>query len=447
MIQTTTEDVRSPNRTQDLDFNGRNCWYPITFLQDLTPDRPYSFSLYDEPFVLFRNQEGKLGCLPDRCPHRAAKLSDGQIINGNLECLYHGWQFGTNGECLHIPQLPVDAKIPANACLQSFKVVERQRIVWMWLGELEAADEERIPTIAELDQPESICVDYVADLPYDQSYFIENALDPAHVSISHHGTEINARRENAQPLEMEITESSALLIRGRYRRTKTPNANWSNMEFVVPCLVLYAFANQGTSFYSGNAVYAIPTGKGRCRVLIRKYWKFLTWSEKIKPLWLKHLHQNKILDEDLVFIVGLQAQIERLGQNLKEVYLPLKTCDTFVLEYRKWLDKFGVSLPFYRGYSTSKQTENHGECNLKPMILERLNGHTLICSSCHQAYQATDRLKLGLVGVAIALAALAILTDNSWISPVAVSASLSALALAFATQKVKTKFERSYTRH
>lgn len=116
------------------EFNWRHCWYPITFLQDFPKELPYSFSLYDEPFVLFRNQDGKLGCLPDICPHRAAKLSDGQIIDGKIECLYHGWQFGTDGQCLHIPQLPKEATIPKNACVQSFAIVERQGIVWMWAG-------------------------------------------------------------------------------------------------------------------------------------------------------------------------------------------------------------------------------------------------------------------------------------------------------------------------
>ncbi|MEH2385251.1 MAG: Rieske 2Fe-2S domain-containing protein [Nostoc sp.] len=427
------------------EFNWKNCWYPITFLEDLAKDRPHSFSLYNEPFVLFINQDGKLGCLTDRCPHRAAKLSDGQIIDGRIECLYHGWQFATDGKCLHIPQLPTDAKIPSNACLPSFKVVERQGIVWVWFGELKAADEELIPTITELDKPECICLDYVADIPYDQSYFIENAVDPAHVSISHDRTEINAKRENAQPLEMEIIESSAKGIRGRYRRTRTANANWSNMDFVAPNLVIYAFGSQANSFYSGNAVYAIPLGRGKCRVLIRKYWRSLTWSEKLKPRWLKHLHQNKILDEDSVFLIGLQTEVERLAENLKEVYLPLKTSDTFVLEYRKWLDKFGASLPFYRGYSTSKQAENHGEYNQKPMMLDRLTGHTLICSSCNRAYQVINNLKQGLIGVAIAMALLAIVTDGS--SQIAtVFASLLAVALAVMTEKLKTKFEHIYTR-
>ncbi len=99
-------------------FNPKLCWYPVCFVEDLPKNRPYSFSLYDEPLVLFQDKEGNLICLTDRCPHRAAKLSDGQITDGKIECLYHGWQFGADGECLHIPQLEANAKIPTAACVK-----------------------------------------------------------------------------------------------------------------------------------------------------------------------------------------------------------------------------------------------------------------------------------------------------------------------------------------
>lgn len=310
-IQTQdTEKITAtlPIPEADQTFNWKNCWYPIAFLQDLPKDRPYSFSLYDEPLVLFTNQEGKQTCLIDRCPHRAAKLSDGQIIDGKIECLYHGWQFGADGQCLHIPQLPVDAKIPATACVQSFKVVERQGILWMWRGEPEVADDERIPTVADLDKPEFVSLDYLSDRPYDQTYFIENIIDPAHLPISHHGSMSN--RENAQPLDMEVLKTSVEGIQGRVREKRNANGNWVNCDFVV----------------------------------------------------------------------------------------------------------------------------------------DRFKRHTQICSSCNQAYQVTKRLKQGSVGVAIALAALAIITDHSWLQFVAMSLSLSAVTLAVVAQVVKTKFEDSYKR-
>ncbi len=426
-------------------FNWKHCWYPVAFLQDLPKNRPYSFSLYDEPFVLFRNQDGKLVCLIDRCPHRAAKLSDGQLIDGKIECLYHGWQFGSKGECLHIPQLSADAKIPANACVQSFTVLERQSIVWVWPGEPEAANEQYIPTLAALDKPGFVNTDFMLDLPYDQTYFVENVIDPAHVSISHHGTRGGGNRKNAKPLDMEVLESSNSLIRGRWRQTEKANDVWKYIDLVAPNLVLNTadFEDRGWTF--GLALYSIPLGKGRCRLLARGYRNFLLWTAKLRPRWLDHLNTNKILEQDLPLIVGQQAQIERLGQSLKELYLPLKTSDVFVIEYRKWLDKFGSSLPFYEGYSTSQAADSNGDCNA--ILKDRLSRHTLICSSCNRAYQVTNRLKQTFVVVAIALFALAIVTDGSGRQIAAVSASLLAVALAVVVEKVRTKFEHSYTRH
>jgi uncharacterized protein YbaR (Trm112 family) len=139
----------------------------------------------------------------------------------------------------------------------------------------------------------------------------------------------------------------------------------------------------------GLALYSIPLGKGRCRIFIRRYRNFLTWKVKLNLAGSIHLNQSKVLEEDLPQIVGTTSRIERLGQSLKKVYLPLKTSDLLAIEYRKWLDKFGQSLPFYEGYSTSKRADCNGECNQSLVQLDRLERHTLICSSCNRAYQVT----------------------------------------------------------
>lgn len=428
---------------QQQEFNYRDCWYPICFVQDLPADRPYSFSLYDELFVAFKNKDGFV-CLIDRCPHRAAKLSDGQIIDGKIECLYHGWQFGSNGECLHIPQLPADTKIPLNACVKSFPVVERQGIIWMWAGVAEAAECDRIPTIAELDKPGCVSSDYMRDLPYDQSYFIENVIDPAHVHISHDG--ILGKREYARPLEIEAIAISAEGIYSRVRGMGQSSTRSSNLDFIAPNLVLYTFKIEQRGWFGGTALYSIPLGKDRCRILLRNYGNFLTWKVKLTPRWLDHIMvRNKILEGDLQLVVGQKKQIQRLGKNLKELFLPLKTSDTLVLEYRKWLDKFGSSLPYYQGYSTSKNMDSSGE-NSSQSPLDRFSQHTLLCSSCNRTYHIANLLKFSLVGIAIALAALAIVTESGT-KIVAVSASLLAVVLAAMAQKLKTQFERSYTRH
>ncbi|BAZ49930.1 Rieske [2Fe-2S] domain-containing protein [Nostoc sp. NIES-4103] len=441
--RTPTSIFETPEAKQE--FNWRQCWYPVCFVQDLPKHQPYTFSLYEEPFVLFKNQQGKLVCLTDRCPHRAARLSDGQLIDGKIECLYHGWQFGSDGQCLHIPQLPADAKIPVNACVSSFKVVEHQGIIWVWAGENETAALELIPTLTDLEKPGFFSTDYMRDLPYDQTYFIENVIDPAHIPISHDG--IMGNRNDAQPLEMEVIESSIAGIRGRYKRLRTPQQFWSELDFIAPNLILYKVKFEKRGWLGGVALYSIPLGKDRCRILLINYGNFFTWKLKYLPVWVDHIMvRNKILEGDLQLVVEQKAQIERLGKSLKEVYLPLKTSDVLVLEYRKWLDKFGKSLPFYQGYASAKNV-GMGECNQNAASLDRFLQHTQICNSCNRAYQVTNQFKQIFIGVAIALASLAILTDNPQLKIAIVIAVIASVGLAFGAQKLKIQFERSYTRH
>ncbi|MEH2316426.1 aromatic ring-hydroxylating dioxygenase subunit alpha [Nostoc sp.] len=444
-LQATTPTSSFETPEQKQEFNWRQCWYPVAFVQHLPANRPYSFSLYDEPLVLFKDQNGQFICLTDRCPHRAARLSDGQIIDGKIECLYHGWQFGNNGQCLHIPQLPADAKIPVNACVSSFKVLELQGIIWMWAGEAETAIDELIPSLPDWEKLECFNLDYVRDLPYDQSYFIENVIDPAHVPISHDG--IMGSRKDAQALEIEVIDSNIQGIKGRWRRTRTPNLPWMSLDFIAPNLILYKSSNEQQGKFWGTALYSIPLSKDRCRILIRNYSNFFSQKIRLMPPWLDHiLIRNKILEGDLQLVVEQKAQIERLGQNLKEVYFPLKTSDTLVVEYRKWLDKFGSSLPFYQGYSTSKNVGS-SESDQKLTTLDRFSQHTLLCSSCNRAYQVTNTVKQSCIGVAIALTFVAILADDSRIRIAAISLSIVAVVMSAIAQTLKTHFERSYTRH
>ncbi|MGK7885295.1 MAG: Rieske 2Fe-2S domain-containing protein, partial [Crocosphaera sp.] len=337
--QPTTEQITATSLLSETEeqFNWKECWYPVTFLQDLPKDRPYAFSLYDEPLVLFRNEEKKLICLKDFCPHRAAKLSDGEIIDGKIECSYHGWQFGEQGQCLHIPQLPEDTKIPATACIQSYPVAEVQGMVWIWAGTPEKAEQNNIPTVADLDDPAVISSDVVMDLPYDQTFFIENVIDPSHIFISHNGSW--NMRGLAQPLDMEILNLSVKGIEGRYCLTKTPHKHWISLNFIAPNLVTYR--NKTPQRISGAGLYSLPSGKSCCRILIRNYTNTPSWKFKLQPRWFEHWSRNKFLEEDLSLVVGQELQTKRLQKSLKELYLPLKTSDIFVVEYRKWLDKYG----------------------------------------------------------------------------------------------------------
>jgi phenylpropionate dioxygenase-like ring-hydroxylating dioxygenase large terminal subunit len=414
-MQDLQVDNSTKEKKQKQEFDWKKCWYPVTFSQDLPKNTLYSFSLYDRPLVIFRNTDGELSCLFDRCPHRAARLSDGKLLDGKLECLYHGWQFSKDGQCLHIPQLPSDKPIPSNACVASHPVIERQGIVWIWGGNEETADFNTLPTIEAIDKPDVISMDYTIELPYDSTYLIENVIDVAHIHIAHDGMRGGGKREYAKPIEFEILESSIAGIRSSFRSLETTNKlSGAIVEFIAPNLILYTSNYKNPNLISGLALYSLPLGQGKCRLIYRKYSNFWSRRERLKPRWLEHWNQNKILEQDMNVIIGQYESIERSQTSLKDLWLPLKTCDLLVIEYRKWLDSYGASLPFYRGYTTSKSIDRVNLSSHKltsnKILPNRYNSHTRICSSCQQAYRTIERLKNASIVSIFILFSFAIIT-------------------------------------
>lgn len=428
-------------------FDWRRCWYPVSLVQDL-PDGPLGFSIYDLSLVLFRSTGGRLSCLPDRCPHRAARLSDGRVTDQGLECLYHGWQFGEDGRCVHIPQLPGRAPIPDRAHLRSYPVAERQGIVWIWPGEPASAAEDAIPTIPALDRSGVRSIDFMIDLPYAQSYLIENVVDLAHIHIAHDGIRGGGRRELAKPLVFRAMDNSVAGIRGTFESAESESTSApsplraARISFVAPNLVWYETDYHRSDLTSGLALYSIPTGTRRCRLIYRAYSNFWPWTDRIRPRAVQHWTQCTILEQDMAVVIGQAEEIEKAGVKLRDLWLPLKTSDSLVILYRKWLDAHGSSLPFYRGFASARDHEAAGHAaDCRPEAIDRASLHTRICRSCSRAHRTAVRLTQGLIGAAFVLLAAGIMTAGSAASGVTVAAALAAGLGAVAAHTVKVRFE------
>eukprot|EP00741_Cyanophora_paradoxa_P010134 tig00020510_g9809.t1 len=129
-------------------FEWRKNWYPVAFVEDFPRGRPYAFSLFDEPLVLWAGEGGAVHCVLDRCPHRAVPLSDGRLEGPLLECGYHGWQFDGSGRCARIPQLEAGAAInQRRACVAAYPIALAQGVIFVWADQKSPPDESLIPRI------------------------------------------------------------------------------------------------------------------------------------------------------------------------------------------------------------------------------------------------------------------------------------------------------------
>jgi nitrite reductase/ring-hydroxylating ferredoxin subunit len=84
----------------------------------------------DNDLAVWRSASGKLAAWKDRCPHRGMRLSHGFVRGETLACIYHGWVYGTDGACQHIPAHPALTP-PAAIRTEGFACVEEDGVLWL----------------------------------------------------------------------------------------------------------------------------------------------------------------------------------------------------------------------------------------------------------------------------------------------------------------------------
>ncbi|MFI5040685.1 MAG: Rieske 2Fe-2S domain-containing protein [Acidimicrobiales bacterium] len=160
----------------------RDYWYPIGYAGDLGA-APTPFRLFGEPFVAWRPEEGAppLAAV-DVCPHRAARLSQGWVEEGQLVCPYHGWRYEGGGACTLIPANDPDLPIPSRARLRTIPAADRYGLVWVCAGEPRAG----IPDLVEAEDPEYVLIhEMMEEWGASAPRIIDNALDVSHVAWTH----------------------------------------------------------------------------------------------------------------------------------------------------------------------------------------------------------------------------------------------------------------------
>jgi phenylpropionate dioxygenase-like ring-hydroxylating dioxygenase large terminal subunit len=167
----------------------RNCWYMAAWAEDLDPGKTLARTILDIPVVLFRNADGVAQAVRDRCPHRFAPLSRGKVINGKLTCGYHGLAFDGSGACAANPHGP----ILGNMRIASYKVQERHRAVWIWMGDQDKADINLIPDFSFFEAvPDSAFSCGLIHTKGNYELFSDNLLDLSHADYLHATTVLGA---------------------------------------------------------------------------------------------------------------------------------------------------------------------------------------------------------------------------------------------------------------
>jgi phenylpropionate dioxygenase-like ring-hydroxylating dioxygenase large terminal subunit len=162
-------------------------WHPVALSGDVGAE-PVGVRLTGQGWVLVR-LDGDVVAFADACPHRRARLSAGTVVDGSLQCFYHGWRFAGDGRCVRIPALEDSAPIPARAALRGpAEVTEHDGLIWLAPLPPRAPRPDLVPGgplggdgIATAHLP-------VLRVEANAAILIDNFLDEAHLPFVHAAT-------------------------------------------------------------------------------------------------------------------------------------------------------------------------------------------------------------------------------------------------------------------
>lgn len=160
-----------------------NYWYAIIESKKLK-QKPVSIKRMGEDLVLWRDANGNVICMVDRCPHRGAALSLGKVKDNCIECPYHGFQYNAYGQCTLIPCIGKNARIPPGFEVKSFNTRETQGFIWIWWGE-ERPSLPKLPWFETL--PDDLAHTAEGSQVWDINYvrIMENNFDIHHLPFVH----------------------------------------------------------------------------------------------------------------------------------------------------------------------------------------------------------------------------------------------------------------------
>jgi phenylpropionate dioxygenase-like ring-hydroxylating dioxygenase large terminal subunit len=166
-------------------------WYFVSTSKDLKKGEQRRIILMNQPVMIGRTNKGEAFALRDICPHRLVPLSAGRQLDTNgeptVECPYHGWRFGTDGVCKHMPSLLDDDPYdPSKVKVRAYPVHEAHGMVFVYVADnprSEALPVVPPPDFGALPDKPKFVVSEVFNAHMDDA--VVGLMDPAHVGFVH----------------------------------------------------------------------------------------------------------------------------------------------------------------------------------------------------------------------------------------------------------------------
>ncbi|NQV56780.1 MAG: aromatic ring-hydroxylating dioxygenase subunit alpha [Rhodospirillales bacterium] len=167
----------------------RRFWFPAMLEREIAePDSPpVKLRLLGEDLVAFKDTDGRIGILDAYCPHRLVHMYYGRNEECGLRCVYHGWKFDVNGNCVDMPSEPAETNFAHKVQTTSYPAVARGGIVWIYMGPKEKMGAPPDFEWAYLPKTQRTATKRLQECNWAQT--VEGGIDSSHISFLHSATD------------------------------------------------------------------------------------------------------------------------------------------------------------------------------------------------------------------------------------------------------------------
>lgn len=164
----------------------RNQWYAVLSSKEVPRKGLVGVRRLGEKLAFWRDEKGNVSCIIDKCCHRGASLSAGKIVDGQVQCPFHGFQYDSEGKVKLIPANGRSSEVAEQYRVQAYKATDLYGFIWVWWGN----QTDNIPDVPFFeDLKKGFNYSQIKDhwfMHYTRC--IENQLDAVHLPFVHYNT-------------------------------------------------------------------------------------------------------------------------------------------------------------------------------------------------------------------------------------------------------------------
>ena len=225
----------------------RQFWIPALQTTELPgPDcDPVRVRLLGEDMVAFRDTNGTVGFIDSSCPHRRASLFFGRNEECGLRCVYHGWKYDVNGNCVDMPSEPAESNFKDKVKITAYPARERGGVVWVYMGL-----REELPPLPDLEanmlpEGEWAVSSIMRSCNFVQA--LEGDIDTSHLGFLHLGSVDPAQAVpgsydyytvNIRSPRYKVIDTDYGTTYAAYREAEDDTYYWRFAHFLLPFYVM-----------------------------------------------------------------------------------------------------------------------------------------------------------------------------------------------------------------